>query len=89
MKSLQPWFREIVAQTPPEISQEVELTMGLSDRLANLMDEKGISKVQLVTALGKWPSEVTRRLSGQHNFTLKTIAMLSSYFSKPIISIVR
>ena len=41
------------------------------------MKAKGVSKKQLAELTGKRPSEVTRWLSGQHNFTLATIAKIS------------
>ncbi|MDE6813919.1 MAG: helix-turn-helix transcriptional regulator, partial [Duncaniella sp.] len=46
---------------------------------------RGLSKKQFAEDIGKRPSEVTRWLSGEHNFTISTLAMLSSYFGKPII----
>ncbi len=49
--------------------------------------KKGISKAYLAKALGKRPSEITRWLSGKHNFTLRTIALLSDFFEEPIIKI--
>ena len=51
------------------------------------MQESGLSKKQFADAFGRRPSEVTKWLSGQHNFTLRTIAMLSAFFGKAIISI--
>lgn len=89
MKTIQPWFREVVANTSPEIKEEIRLTMGVSDKLDALMHEKGISKVELARALDKRPSEVTRWLSGQHNFTLRTIATLSAYFGTSLIDIAK
>jgi transcriptional regulator with XRE-family HTH domain len=51
------------------------------------MQERGLSKKQLADAIGKRPSEVTRWLSGEHNFTIATIGMLSAFFGKPIITV--
>ena len=81
-------LREMAAGCRPEIKEEVRLTMGVSNRLDDLMREKGISKIELAKALDKRPSEVTRWLSGQHNFTLRTIATLSAFFGKPVIALV-
>lgn len=44
------------------------------------MQERGLSKKQLADAIGKRPSEITRWLSGEHNFTISTLAMLSAFF---------
>jgi transcriptional regulator with XRE-family HTH domain len=51
------------------------------------MNTKGITRKQLADALGKRPCEVTKWLSGQHNFTISTLSMLSSFFGKPIVSV--
>lgn len=63
------------------------LTFAISDRIASLMQERGLSKKQFADALGKRPCEVTKWLSGQHNFTISTLAMLSAFFGKSIITV--
>lgn len=80
-------LREMANSCRPEIKEEVRLTMSLSNRLDSLMREKGISKTELAKALDKRPSEVTRWLSGQYNFSVRTIALLSVFFGEPFISI--
>ncbi len=77
----------MASQVSPVIKQEVALTMGISDRLDELMTDKGISKIELARALGKRPNEITLWLSGQHNFTLRTIALLSVFFGESLITI--
>ncbi|MCC8112832.1 MAG: helix-turn-helix transcriptional regulator [Bacteroidales bacterium] len=87
MKTTDISLREMASEVSPVIKQEVALTMGLSDRLEELMVAKGISKIELARALGKRPNEITRWLSGQHNFTLRTIALLSTFFGESLITI--
>ncbi|MCC8117337.1 MAG: helix-turn-helix transcriptional regulator [Bacteroidales bacterium] len=87
MKHTKISLREMASQVSPVIKQEVALTMGVSDRLDELMTAKGISKIELARALGKRPNEITRWLSGQHNFTLRTIALLSVFFGESLITI--
>ncbi|MCF0218246.1 MAG: hypothetical protein HUK14_00540 [Muribaculaceae bacterium] len=77
----------MTANTSLEIREEIALSMGISDRLVALIREKNIGKFELAKALGKRPNEVTRRLSGQHNFTLRTLSMLSFFFGEPIVSV--
>lgn len=43
------------------------------------MQERGLTKKQFADQIGKRPSEITRWLSGQHNFTVFTLAMLSEF----------
>lgn len=68
---------QLVAAIPPEQKKQFELSNDISDRLDAIMKERGISQRALARMTGKRPSEVTRWLSGQHNFTLATIAKLS------------
>ncbi len=81
--SLQDLFNEI----PCEKREESRLSFAISNRLDALMRERGLNKKQFAEALGKRPNEITRWLSGEHNFTISTIAMLSTFFGKPIISV--
>ncbi|MDE6288842.1 MAG: helix-turn-helix transcriptional regulator [Muribaculaceae bacterium] len=67
--------------------KETELSFEISDRIYQLMLDRGLSKKQFADALGKRPSEITKWLSGQHNFTIATLGMLSSYFGQPIVTV--
>lgn len=78
-------LREILNDITPEERAEARLSFQISNRLEELMKEKELSRKQLADALGKRPSEITRWLSGEHNFTIATLAMLSTFFGKPII----
>jgi len=87
MKSIKTSFNNMVADTSPEIQGEVAMEFALSNRINELMVEKGLSKVEFARAIGKRPSEVTKWLSGQHNFTVRTLALLSAFFGESLVSI--
>lgn len=87
MKRANTSLRELLRDITPEEKAEARLSFQISNRLDFLMQEKGLSKKQLADAIGKRPSEITRWLSGEHNFTISTLAMLSSFFGKPIITV--
>lgn len=70
----------MVGQVPPEIKEEINLSFAISNKIDALMQERGLSKKQFADQLGKRPSEITQWLSGQHNFTVSTLAMLSAFF---------
>lgn len=78
---------ELLGPIPAPIMKETELSFAISDKIYELMRARGLSKKQFADALGRRPSEITKWLSGQHNFTLATLAMLSTFFGQPIISI--
>ncbi|MDO4335959.1 MAG: helix-turn-helix transcriptional regulator [Bacteroidales bacterium] len=80
-------LEEIFNDIPATKREETRLSFAISNRLDALMKEKGLNRKQLAQAVGKQPNEVTRWLSGEHNFTLATLAMLATFFGKPIISV--
>ncbi|MDE5874036.1 MAG: helix-turn-helix transcriptional regulator [Muribaculaceae bacterium] len=87
MKTAFEEYNQIVASIPESIHKEVDMEMAVSNRIYKLMNEKGLSKAEFARSIGKRPCEITKWLSGQHNFTLSTLAMLSSFFGKPIITV--
>ena len=80
-------LQEIFNEIPVEKREETRLSFAISNRIAALMQERGLNKKQLAEALGKRPNEITRWLSGEHNFTISTLAMLSTFFGKSIINL--
>ena len=88
MKTAYDRYDAIVRAIPPHIKAEGDLKFVISTRIYDLMTQKGLSKAEFARAVGKRPCEITKWLSGQHNFTLSTLAMLSSFFGQPIITVV-
>ena len=80
-------LQEIFNEIPVEKREETRLSFAISNRLAAPMQERGLNKKQLAEALGKRPNEITRWLSGEHNFTISTLSMLSTFFGKSIINV--
>ena len=68
---------QLIDTVPAEQKKQFEYSNEISDRLDAILKERGISQRGLARMTGKRPSEITRWLSGQHNFTLATIAKLS------------
>ncbi len=80
-------LQEIFNEIPKEKREESRISFAISNRLDALMRSKGLNKKQFAEAIGKRPNEVTRWLSGEHNFTIATLSMLSSFFGQPIITV--
>lgn len=87
MKDASVRYRSMVASVPAEIRAEIDLSFKISNRIAELMNNRHLSRKQFADALGRRPCEVTKWLSGQHNFTISTLAMLSTFFGQPIITV--
>lgn len=87
MKTAFDEYTNIVASIPEAIRKEVEMEVAVSNRIYELMTKKGLSKAEFARSIGKRPCEITKWLSGQHNFTISTLAMLSAFFGESIISV--
>lgn len=80
-----PTLQKIRKRISPEIKRMIDLSFAISERMDNLMKQKGLSQRQLAVALGKSDSEISKWMQGNHNFTIKTIARLESVLGEPII----
>ena len=73
--------RELLHHMIDELPKEVKLQCDMSDaiatRIVTILKEKGMTQKDLSLALGRSQGEVSRWLSGTHNFTLATLAKIS------------
>ncbi len=65
------------------------ITEGIASRIDAIMKEKGISKKDLAILTHRRPSDVTRWLSGGHNFTCRTIALIEQALGTSLIMITK
>ena len=63
---------------------KVARRMRAAIQIAEAMEKLGVSKKQLADMMGRRPSEITKWLSGDHNFTMDTLAELSYYLREKI-----
>ncbi len=59
--------------------QHTKRNMLLAARIDDALKTKGWTKKHLADTMQKQPSEVTKWLSGTHNFTLETLYLIESY----------
>ena len=80
-------FDQIAKETPQYVRQFVDISFDVSDRIQALLTAKGMQQRDLAKALGKQESEVSKWLSGTHNFTLKTLCKIASILESDIIQV--
>ena len=80
-------FQEILDETPEDVEIFVRLYADLVVRINQLLLENNISKKQLADKLDKKPSEISKWLSGEHNFTLRSLAKLSAELGEPLLEV--
>ena len=78
-------FKKALSQIQPETRAYVSLSMEIAARVDSLLQQKGWTGADLARALDKSPSEISRWLSGTHNFTLDTLAKLEAVLEAPIL----
>ena len=64
--------------------QKVARRMRTAIQIADAMKKHGVTKSQLARQMGRQPSEITKWLSGDQNFTLDTLTELSYYLKEMI-----
>ena len=82
-------FHDSLAAIPDEQKAEFELSFGIAERMDAILKEKNISQRELARRLGKRESEVSRWLTGRHNFTTSTIAKIEAALGSPLVQIAR
>jgi ribosome-binding protein aMBF1 (putative translation factor) len=73
-----PIANELSKEISPEEFQQVETNMLLAACIDDAMKAKGWNKNHLAKALGTTPSQITKWLSGTHNFTPDTLLSISN-----------
>ena len=80
-------FRQCLSAIPEEQRAEFDLSYGIAERLDALLKQKGITQHELAVRLGKRDSEVSKWLTGRHNFTTNTIARIEATIGEKLIMI--
>lgn len=68
-----PLIDELLQGVSPEELKKTEKRMLLASRIDDAIKAKGWKKKHFAEAMGKTPSEITKWLSGTHNFTSDTL----------------
>ena len=77
----------LLKNTPKEVEIFVDWYADLAVRINELLRENKISKKELAEKLEKSPSEISKWLSGEHNFTLRSLAKLSAELGEPLLEV--
>ena len=87
MKKEKDTLSKILSDLPAEVRVRTKLSVAIAERIEFLMLRKGLNKKQFAEALGRRPSEISKWLSGEHNFTVSSLAKISAFFEAPVIEV--
>lgn len=80
-------FLKVLDETPQEVKMKVDWSFDISTAIDEALKKNGMGKKKLAMLTGTSPAAVTRWLGGNHNFTLSTLAKISSVLGVPLISV--
>jgi len=79
-------FKKIIANTAPEKRELISRNMDILERIHELLDMRFQGKQNLLAErMGKTEPEISKLLSGIHNYTMQTIIKLELAFEAPIL----
>ena len=80
-------FNECLAATPQDVKQRIDWSFQIADKIDSVLKERGITQKEFAKQIGRSEAEVCRWVGGTHNFTLATLAKISSALGVPLIHV--
>lgn len=77
----------LLQNSPKDVEIFVDWYADLVVRINQLLREKRITKKELAVKMDKRPSEISKWLNGEHNFTLRSLAKLSAELGEPLLEV--
>ena len=80
-------FHEALAAVPKDVATQVNWSFAIADKIDARLKELGITQKEFAKRMGKSEAEVSRWLGGTHNFTLRTLSLISTALGKDLIRV--
>lgn len=71
-------IQRVLENIPPATKQRVGNRMYIAVKIDDILKEKKMKKKDLAKLLDKSPSEISKWLSGDHNFTIDTLSEIGA-----------
>jgi transcriptional regulator with XRE-family HTH domain len=72
-KHSSPLIKELKSRIPQTMKESINRRMSLAARIDDVLQARGLTNQEFAFMMGKKPSEISRWLSGTHNFTTETL----------------
>lgn len=76
---------ELRKEITPEIRKQVDMSFHIANNIYAVLERRGMDQKDLARLMGKNESEISKWLTGTHNFTLRTIACISEALGEDIL----
>ncbi|WP_051416498.1 helix-turn-helix transcriptional regulator [Asinibacterium sp. OR53] len=77
----------LLRTTPKDVEIFVDWYADLVININRILREKGITQKELAQKLGKQPSEISKWLNDEHNFTLRSLAKLQAELGETLLEV--
>ncbi len=77
----------LLAEITPEQQARTDRKMRIACMIDDAMKDKGYGKKQFADKVGRKPSEITKWLSGTHNFTIETLSDIERVLEVRILNL--
>lgn len=84
---MHPDFQDMLDFVPKEVARKVDLSFDISTRIGDILQRKGWSQADFAKAAGKKEAEISKWMSGQQNFTIRTIAFIETVLGEEILQV--
>lgn len=80
-------FDKALKEVSDDVKRFVDNSFDVVNQIHHVLTEKNLSQRDLAKMLNKKESEVSKWMSGTHNFTLRSISKIESVLNEEIVSI--
>lgn len=79
------FLEELRKEITPEIKRQVDMSFRIANNIYAILERREMDQKDLARLMKKNESEISKWLSGTHNFTLRTIACISEALGEDIL----
>lgn len=72
------FFNQLLKSVPEEMKRENHLSMGIAALIRDALDSKNMTQREFAGLMGKDEDEISKWLSGKHDFNISTIARIEA-----------
>jgi transcriptional regulator with XRE-family HTH domain len=81
------YFSQLLNSIPEDVKESVSLSMEIASQINSVLKRRNISQREFAVLLDKNESEISKWLSGNHNFTTNTIGKIQSVLKEKIVTV--
>lgn len=78
-------YLKLMQEIPKDIQDDVRGSIDIANEIHRVLEMKGMSPADLAREMDKSESEISKWLTGQHNFTFKTVRKIAGALNEELL----